>query len=293
MPQVQQTTPAARSAWPSATRSSSTSRSTTPGTKIQLLNLGVPNSTDFDNTGKVMQFEVVGRRVRPDEQRGLRPAVSTRSTPTRRSGTSRRPRSRARPDRRSSGRRVEDPEQLDEHARATRARAAPGRRLRLGTARRRRHHQAPPGTTSSPVQLPGRGGEPGVRRRPDLGDHEQLRRLVPPGAHPPGRLQDPHPQRQAACSATSRAPRTSRTSGRTRRSGRSCGSARSGDPTTDGRYMIHCHNLPHEDHDMMTQFRVGADVDRDPNSRPRRPARTRTATTPSTRTRRAPRRPDR
>jgi FtsP/CotA-like multicopper oxidase with cupredoxin domain len=36
-----------------------------------------------------------------------------------------------------------------------------------------------------------------------------------------------------------------------------------GDSSTDGRYMIHCHNLPHEDHDMMTQFRVGADVDRD------------------------------
>jgi len=31
----------------------------TTGTKLQLLNLGVPNSTDFDNTGKVMQFEVV------------------------------------------------------------------------------------------------------------------------------------------------------------------------------------------------------------------------------------------
>jgi spore coat protein A len=27
----------------------------------------------------------------------------------------------------------------------------------------------------------------------------------------------------------------------------------------EGRYMIHCHNLPHEDHDMMTQFRVGSD----------------------------------
>jgi FtsP/CotA-like multicopper oxidase with cupredoxin domain len=40
-----------------------------------------------------------------------------------------------------------------------------------------------------------------------------------------------------------------------------------GDPTTDGRYMIHCHNLPHEDHDMMTQFRVGDDIDdvNDPN----------------------------
>jgi len=24
-----------------------------------------------------------------------------------------------------------------------------------------------------------------------------------------------------------------------------------------GKYMIHCHNLPHEDHDMMTQFQVG------------------------------------
>ena len=29
--------------------------------------------------------------------------------------------------------------------------------------------------------------------------------------------------------------------------------------------MIHCHNLPHEDHDMMTQFRVGDDrPDNDP-----------------------------
>ena len=33
-----------------------------------------------------------------------------------------------------------------------------------------------------------------------------------------------------------------------------------------GRYMIHCHNLPHEDHDMMAQFSVGYDTnDPDPN----------------------------
>jgi FtsP/CotA-like multicopper oxidase with cupredoxin domain len=33
-----------------------------------------------------------------------------------------------------------------------------------------------------------------------------------------------------------------------------------------GRYMIHCHNLPHEDHDMMHQFRVGLRPgDADPN----------------------------
>ncbi|HEY4625797.1 MAG TPA: multicopper oxidase domain-containing protein [Blastococcus sp.] len=32
-----------------------------------------------------------------------------------------------------------------------------------------------------------------------------------------------------------------------------------------GRYMIHCHNLSHEDHDMMTQFQVGShDPDCDP-----------------------------
>ena len=30
-----------------------------------------------------------------------------------------------------------------------------------------------------------------------------------------------------------------------------------------GRYMIHCHNLPHEDHDMMVQFSVGLDPDDD------------------------------
>jgi FtsP/CotA-like multicopper oxidase with cupredoxin domain len=35
-----------------------------------------------------------------------------------------------------------------------------------------------------------------------------------------------------------------------------------------GRYMVHCHNLPHEDHDMMHQFSVGmkeSDFDEDPN----------------------------
>lgn len=32
-----------------------------------------------------------------------------------------------------------------------------------------------------------------------------------------------------------------------------------------GRYMVHCHNLVHEDHDMMVQFRVGEPGDPDPN----------------------------
>jgi spore coat protein A, manganese oxidase len=33
----------------------------------------------------------------------------------------------------------------------------------------------------------------------------------------------------------------------------------------EGRYMIHCHNLVHEDHDMMSQFRVGPEKENDPN----------------------------
>src|SRR5215218_1319466 len=37
----------------------------TPGTKLQLLNLGVPNSTDFDNTNKIMQFEVTADAFDP------------------------------------------------------------------------------------------------------------------------------------------------------------------------------------------------------------------------------------
>ena len=32
-----------------------------------------------------------------------------------------------------------------------------------------------------------------------------------------------------------------------------------------GRYMVHCHNLPHEDHDMMTQFAVGPVLVDDPH----------------------------
>ena len=40
----------------------------------------------------------------------------------------------------------------------------------------------------------------------------------------------------------------------------------SGDPKfVGGRYMVHCHNLPHEDHDMMHQFSVGTIAVFDPH----------------------------
>jgi hypothetical protein len=37
-------------------------------------------------------------------------------------------------------------------------------------------------------------------------------------------------------------------------------------PEKGGRYMIHCHNLVHEDHDMMVQFSVGDWRNNDPIS---------------------------
>ena len=50
-------------------------------------------------------------------------------------------------------------------------------------------------------------GEPGPRRHRDLGDREQVGRLVPPGAHPPDRLQDPEPQRQGRPSPGNSGPK--------------------------------------------------------------------------------------
>ena len=88
----------------------------TTGTKVQLLNLGVPNSTDFDNTGKIMQFQVVdtpagaGRRdaaqrrpLLPEpEQGGLGPQGERHPGHHQDRGG-------------PPERRVEDPEHLDQH----------------------------------------------------------------------------------------------------------------------------------------------------------------------------------
>jgi len=35
-------------------------------------------------------------------------------------------------------------------------------------------------------------------------------------------------------------------------------------PDGEGRYMIHCHNVSHEDHDMVVQFSAGNPLDNDP-----------------------------
>ena len=108
--------------------------------------------------------------------------------------------------------------------------------------------------------------DPTRRRRRDLGAAQPLGRLAPPGAHPLHRLQGAQPQRRAAAAARASAPKDVVFLGENETvrvlikfaGGR-------------GKYMVHCHNLVHEDHDMMGQFEIRDAVDARP--RPvRRPA---------------------
>ena len=75
-----------------------------------------------------------------------------------------------------------------------------------------------PGTTSSKSGFSSLEADPGTDDVEIWEFAQHVRRLVPPGAHPPGRLQGPRPQRQAAVRRTSSDRRTSSTSARTRRS---------------------------------------------------------------------------
>ena len=175
----------AKTAWPSATRSSSTSRSTRRASASCCRTLSPKNNIDFDTTGSH--------------------GASTSATHV------------------SDPRNNEIPQRPQpEHATswASQASDAVGTRdIRferengeLDDQRRRRGRTSSTATTSVTVANPALG------RRRDLGAREPVRRLVPPGPHPPRRLQGPRPQRQGRRSPTSWAPRTSSTSARTRRS---------------------------------------------------------------------------
>ena len=142
----------------------------TPGTKIQLRNLGVPNSTDFDHTDKIMQFEVGQRPFDPTNNQ-----VPARAQPQH-GGHGARPKRRQGPSTKSS-------QAQSVH--------------RSHSTMRTVNDANNVGTTSS-VELPGRSSP-----NPELGEVQiweitnKSGRLVPPGAHPPRRLQDAHAQRQA------------------------------------------------------------------------------------------------
>ncbi len=189
-----------------------------PGQSIQLVNAGVKNAPDFDNTGKVMRFRVSG------------PATST------------------------AGNSV--PPVLNPAAPAmdlTPAMAVATRQLRL---QRDKGLWKVGGMTWSDVEA---SGYQRVFANPKVGDVEiwevqnlsggwfhplhihlvDFQVLSRNGAPPPPQERGP---KDVVYTGENETVRLLMRFG-----------------PEHGRYMIHCHNLSHEDHDMMTQFRVGDD----------------------------------
>jgi FtsP/CotA-like multicopper oxidase with cupredoxin domain len=199
----------------------------TAGQKIQLLNAGVKNATDFDNTGKVMQFEVTGKATNTDNN--IVPAV------------------------------------LAAPHSAMLLKAAQSQATRKLRLERTNGLWAINGKTWDDVE---KGDFSPVFANPQPGDVEiwevenksggwfhplhihlvDFQVLSRNGAAPRPEERGPKDVVYIGENETVRLlMRFSRPDG------------------PHGRYMIHCHNLSHEDHDMMTQFQVGAhDADCDP-----------------------------
>ncbi|WP_336028519.1 multicopper oxidase family protein [Geodermatophilus sp. FMUSA9-8] len=201
----------------------------TAGQKIQLVNLGVNNAVDYDHTGKVMQFEVSG------------PATDTRNN----------------------------------SVPATLAPPHPAMALTAGMS-----------TATRRMRLE-RTGEPGLwsingKTWKDVedGEYEPLFARVDPGAVEIWEVENRsggwfHPLHihLVDFQVLSRNGRPPRPEERGPKDVVYVGENEtvrllmrfSSPDGPHGRYMVHCHNLSHEDHDMMTQFQVGAhDPDCDP-----------------------------
>jgi FtsP/CotA-like multicopper oxidase with cupredoxin domain len=197
------------------------------GQKVQLVNLGVKNAVDYDHTGKVMQFEVTG------------PATDTRNNTV--------PNVLA----------PAHPAML-----LTPAMSTATRRMRLD---RTNGLWTINGTTWKDVE-----------RR----DYEPLFARVQPGAVETWEVENSsggwfHPLHihLVDFQVLSRNGRPPRPEERGPKDVVYVGEGEtvrllmrfSSPDGPHGRYMIHCHNLSHEDHDMMTQFQVG---DHDPDCDP-------------------------
>jgi FtsP/CotA-like multicopper oxidase with cupredoxin domain len=252
----------------------------TTGTKLQLLNLGVPNSTDFDNTGKIMQFQVVdtpagvpadvtlpsgglyslnpnkevwdlkenaiqgATKIEVVRQGGEWKIQSTSSSTTSNSGSGRSGGSGSGSGGSGSG------------GSGSGSGSSGGGTTKLMTWEdiiASGYKEVVANPASGDVQIWEITNKSGGWFHPvhiHLVDFKMLTRNGKPVFN---YEQGPKDVAYVGENETIRAIMRFGTAG---------------DFTTDGRYMIHCHNLPHEDHDMMTQFRVGADVDRDPNFGP-------------------------
>ena len=201
-----------------------------PGTKLQLLNLGVPNSTDFDNTGKVMQFEVVNDAF--DKTNNALPTGGLYSLnpnkevwdlkETEIQGTTK-----------IAVVRSNGEWKIQSSSTSTTSNSGKGSSGSGGSGSAARGRVRP--AAAPPSCSPGRTSSPpstGRRwpTRPRATSRSGRSRTAPAAGSTrctsTSSTSRCSPATASRCSATSRAPRTSRSSGRTRRSGRSCGSAR-------------------------------------------------------------------
>jgi len=244
----------------------------TPGTKLQLLNLGVPNSTDFDNTGKIMQFEVVNDAFDPANNAlptgglySLNPnkevwdlketdIQGTTKIEVLRQGGEWKIQSTSTNTASNSGSGSSGSGGSGSGSSGSGSSGSGNGTTKLMTwediiASNYKETVANP--ASGDVQIWEITNKSGGWFHPvhiHLVDFKMLTRNGKPVFN---YEQGPKDVTFVGENETIRAIMKF---------------GKAGDPSTDGRYMIHCHNLPHEDHDMMTQFRVGNDVARDPDA---------------------------
>ncbi len=164
------------------------------GTKIELRNLSNKNNVDFANTGKVMQFEVVDDTA-PKDTYVIPATLDLGPQPCANRGA------------------IEVNKLTPSMAKARRS-------LRV---ERKNGIWTINGETWEDVEATNFQrvlGNPAAVRRGDLGPRQQVRRLVPPAAHPPDRRQDHRAEHDVGRQGARRgraAARTSSTSARTRR----------------------------------------------------------------------------
>jgi spore coat protein A, manganese oxidase len=243
-----------------------------PGTKLQLLNLGVPNSTDFDNTGKVMQFEVVNDAF--DKSNNALPTGGLYSL--------------------NPNKDVWDLKETDIQGTTKIAVVRSNGEWKIQSSSTSTTSNSGKGSSGSGGSGSGSSGSGssggGTTKLLTWEDviASQYRETVANPASGDVQIWEItnssggwfHPvhihlvdfkmltRNGKPVFSYEQGPKDVAYIGENETVRAIMRFGKAGDPTTDGRYMIHCHNLPHEDHDMMTQFRVGADVDRDPNYGP-------------------------
>ena len=240
-----------------------------PGTKLQLLNLGVPNSTDFDNTGKVMQFEVVNDAF--DKTNNALPTGGLYSL--------------------NPNKEVWDLKETEIQGTTKIAVVRSNGEWKIQSSSTSTTSNSGKGSSGSGGSGSGSGSSGGGTTKLLTWEDviaSQYRETVANPASGDVQIWEItnssggwfHPvhihlvdfkmltRNGKPVFSYEQGPKDVTFVGENETIRAIMRFGKAGDPTTDGRYMIHCHNLPHEDHDMMTQFRVGADVDRDPNYGP-------------------------